>query len=216
MPDVTSPLKSEGEPPFIVLIGAPGSGKSRWARENFPRRAIASLDEMRGRIADDEGNQDATLEAVDAWHAIIRGRARLGRLVVVDATNSDPTAREQLLSYAHRWCRTSIAVIFETPLSLCLTRNDRRPPNRRVPAAFVREVHARVRDEFPVERTWMAAGFSGTAWVIHGDGMRTGGSVVMDSARFYGDAPWLAAARLSPVGDRWPRHRKSNWEGHNA
>ncbi len=118
---------------------------------------------------------------------------------------------------AYRHGRSPVAVIFDVPVDVCLERNRRRRPTRRVPEKVVRRMHACVRREFPVERTWIAHGFSGTAWVIHNDGMRVGGGVVMDSVKHYGVADWLDGARLpAPDGwsgdGKWMQFRRAGWE----
>lgn len=203
--------------PYLLLVGAPGCGKSTWARRHFRRRGeVVSLDELRGRAGGDPGNQEATRYAVTAMHAIVAGRIRFDLTTVVDATNAEPEHRDPLLTMAYGWCRPVVGIVFDTPLEVCLARNRRRRGSRRVPEEVVRRIHARVREQFPVESTWIGNGFTGTAWVIHGDGMRVGGSVVMDSARYYGAADWLDEGRepkprWAPADEKWMRFRRSNW-----
>src|SRR5262249_40431429 len=134
--DALSAVKVAGQQPaavagpLVVLVGAPGSGKSTWARRHFPKDQIVSLDEIRRVVSGDPNNQDATHWAVQARNALVQGRMRFGLPTVVDATNADPEQRAEIAgmrfthprSAAGRWL-PAIAIIFDTPLDECLARN---------------------------------------------------------------------------------------------
>lgn len=191
--------------PLLVLIGAPGSGKSAWARRHFTGTQRLSADQFRALAADDPGDQRANPYAWDALHTILRGRMELGRPTVVDATNADPAPRKELLRHAHAWSIRAFAVVFVTPLPTCLARNARRPENVRVPEGFVRDVHAQVLAEFPVETTWTPpGGFSAGLWVVRGVGRFVGGFVREE----YQAASWLDGART----DTGLGFRRSGWD----
>lgn len=140
-------------PCLLLLVGAPGSGKSTWAAERFKPGEIVSLDSLREMVSDDAGRQDATPHAVRAMHAIVEGRLALGRTTVVDATNAVPEHRAALLELGRRHNAQPIMAVFHTPVEECLARNAERDPNRRVPEAFIKDTHASVREQFPVEKS---------------------------------------------------------------
>ncbi|XTZ13876.1 AAA family ATPase [Micromonospora echinospora] len=176
--------------PFILMIGAPGSGKSSWAKRHFPRRAIVSTDDLRGLVSGDPGNQAATPHAVRVMDAVVAGRLHFRLPTVVDATNATQRDRDHLSGMGWGTDCPPVAVVMDTPLEVCLARNSVRPKGRRVPESFVREAHARIREEL-TQAAYIPSGFSFGLWVIHDDGARVGGYVPLE----YRGATWLDAAR---------------------
>jgi predicted kinase len=139
-------------PALVLLIGAAGSGKSTLARAHYRPEQIVSLDALRGVVADDENDQDATADAVYLLHAIVAARLSRGLTTVVDATNGVPAERATLLTIAARHAVPGAAVVVDTDLDTCLARQHDRPgpaPGRRwgraVPESVVRNQHARTR-----------------------------------------------------------------------
>ena len=199
--------------PYLILIGAPGSGKSWWARHHFKPREIVSSDTLRGLIGDHEGDQRATPYAFDALHAIIAGRVQLGQTTVVDATNSHRKHRDKLISHGTGWMRPPIAVIFDVPLDVCLERNAGRPARRRVPEDVVRDMHVRIAEEFPAATTWFPSGFGGGLWVRYDGPDLIGGGTLY---RKYKDASWLDGARKEPPSywseGKYGRFHTAGWD----
>ena len=72
---------------LVVLVGASGSGKSRFARTHFKPTEVLSSDHCRALVADDENDQSATRDAFDVLHYIAAKRLAAARLTVIDATN---------------------------------------------------------------------------------------------------------------------------------
>ncbi len=95
---------------------------------------------MRALITDDPSAQGATDDAFDLLHRIGAMRLRRGRLTVVDATNVEAWAREELLVMARRHRRPAVALILDLPLDVALERNAARP-SPRPPSAAVRRQH---------------------------------------------------------------------------
>lgn len=204
---------SESRNPYLVLIGPPGCGKTTWAKANFSRTEVVSSDALRAMVADRPGNMLSTPYAFRALYAIAEGRADLGKTTVVDATNRTRYEREKAALPALRFNRPAIAVVFVTPLEVCLERNHRRPKWRRVPPEWVTETHAMITADFDPATTWSEHPFSGVLFVRHEAHGYAGGSLTMKK---YEQAPWMDCAREAPPSwhtgpDRWPGYHWSGW-----
>jgi protein phosphatase len=128
---------------LVVLIGVAGSGKSSFASRHFDGDAVVSSDRLRGLLAGDEGDQQATDAAFSRLHQWLDARLAVGALAVMDATNVEWMRRTELISLARDHGRPAIAIAFDLPLDLCLARNSARP--RTVPAAVIRRQHDELR-----------------------------------------------------------------------
>lgn len=122
---------------LVVLMGAPGAGKSTWAQQY---RNVVSTDILRSRP-----------EFVDA---VFRGAyseiARLlerGECVVFDTTAEHLTTRRRALEIARRYGVRAELMVFRTDVDACLTRQAARKDP--VPAAVVRRVHAHIAEQLP-------------------------------------------------------------------
>src|SRR5262252_8477886 len=104
---------------LVVLIGASGSGKSTFARAHFQPTEVISSDFCRGLVADDENDQSATKDAFDVLHFIAGKRLAAGRLTVIDATNTQPEARRQLVQLAREHDVLPVAIVLDLPEKLC-------------------------------------------------------------------------------------------------
>jgi predicted kinase len=207
-------VRDDPQHPFIVLVGAPGSGKSTWARRNFKPTEITSSDALRAQIGDHSGDQRASKFAFRALHAIVAGRAELGQTVVVDATNRTAEQRDEITVHAIRWTRPKFAVVFLTPLDVCLERNARRRTPRRVPEAWLRETHAMIEADFDPATMWMPPGFDGALFVRPDAHGWVGGTLTL---RKYAQSGWLDDARQDPPEsfngpEKWPYFHTSAWQ----
>lgn len=131
---------------LYVLIGAPGSGKSTWARNNalVLNATIVSSDQVRidfqtgGR---DPFNGDAVFAEVERR---ARDRLHADRSVILDATHYLRKYRTYAIKLAREYRARSIAVLFDVPLEVCRTRNQRRDNKtfgeERVPDDIVRNI----------------------------------------------------------------------------
>lgn len=117
---VNAPIRME------VLIGPPGCGKSTWCDQHRPGDAIHNLDTYRLWLTGSADDQSMNREAVDWQERDLHARLREGRLVVVDATSTVPRFRAADLQAAARYGYRTRAVIFRTPLDVCLHRNANR------------------------------------------------------------------------------------------
>lgn len=130
---------------LVLLIGVAASGKSTFAARHFAPTEVLSSDRLRALITDDPSAQGATGDAFDLLHRIGAMRLRRGRLTVVDATNVEAWAREELLAMARRHRRPSVAIILDLPLTDALERNAARPAPR-PPAAAIHRQHRWLHD----------------------------------------------------------------------
>jgi len=128
---------------LVLLIGASGSGKSTFASRHFDADAVVSSDRLRGVLAGDEADQQATEAAFRRLHAWLDARLAAGALAVVDATNVEWMRRSELIGFGRHHGRSVIAIVLDVPLELCLARNASR--QRTVRAAIVRRQHDELR-----------------------------------------------------------------------
>jgi predicted kinase len=128
---------------LVLLIGASGSGKSSFAARHFEATVVMSSDHLRGVVAGDEGDQQATDPAFDRLHQWLDARLAAGALSVVDATNVEWMRRSALIRRARHYGRPAIAIVFNLPLELCVARNVAR--ERTVRSAVIRRQHDELR-----------------------------------------------------------------------
>jgi protein phosphatase len=131
------------EAALVLLIGASGSGKSTFAARHFETDTVVSSDRLRGALAGDEADQQATDAAFRRLHEWLDVRLKAGTLAVVDATNVEWMRRAELISRARQHGRPAIAIVLDMPLELCLARNAAR--RRSVGAAVIRRQHEELR-----------------------------------------------------------------------
>ena len=129
---------------LVVLCGASGAGKSTFARRHFADTEIVSSDRCRALVGDDESDQSVTAAAFDLLHTIVERRLDVGRLTVVDATNTKPADRASLIELARKWDVLATAVVFDLPLDLCLERSRERD-GRATPEHAVKRQHQTLR-----------------------------------------------------------------------
>ncbi|MEJ8654906.1 AAA family ATPase [Streptomyces sp. MS1.AVA.3] len=134
---------------LVVAVGPGGSGKSRFASV-FPTDWVVSLDELRGRLAGDEGEQAVTPQAVQLQDVLVATRMEFGKTTVLDSTNVESRVRAALVAKARRFNRPVVAVVFLTGLGHCGSRNHRRTANRRVPHDTVRWQYEQTRLALPL------------------------------------------------------------------
>lgn len=110
----------------MVLIGAPASGKSTWAAENFRADQVLSSDQLRGVVGEHELDLGATEDAFALLDQILELRSARKLTTVVDTTGLDPKRRASYLETAGRHKLHSVAVRFTTSAAECKRRNRER------------------------------------------------------------------------------------------
>jgi protein phosphatase len=113
-------------PSLVVLIGPAGAGKTTLATRLFARSEVLSSDALRAAVSGDEADQRANRPAFGILHREARERLASGRLVVVDATNVEPSARATLRRLADIARVPSVAIVIHLPVSEVHGRNARR------------------------------------------------------------------------------------------
>lgn len=149
-------------PSLIVLVGAAGSGKTTLAARLFAPDEILSSDAFREAVSGDAADQRATRPAFAILHREVGRRLADGRLVVVDATNVESSARRALLLRAGAANVPATALVLALPPDLVHARNATRP-GRRVDPDVVDRHLARV-------ARLLAAGDAAAAGTLRGEG----------------------------------------------
>lgn len=129
---------------LLVLVGASGSGKSTFARNNFGPFEVLSSDFCRGLISNDENDQSSTKTAFETLHYIAAKRLERGLLTVVDATNVQSEARKPLVELARRYHVLPVAIVLDVSERLCEDRNRSRS-DRAFGAHVIRQQHSQLR-----------------------------------------------------------------------
>jgi predicted kinase len=145
---------------LVVLIGAAGSGKSAFAARHMPAESVIASDRLRAELGRDEADQDVNDAVFDRLKQTVEARLRSAQLTAVDATNTDWMRRSELIRLARQYDRPAVAIVFDLPLELCVSRN--RARTRTVQTSVIRrqvEAVRRDRDRLDLE------GFS-TVWVL--------------------------------------------------
>lgn len=137
---------------LVILIAPSGAGKSTFVQRHFKDTEIVSSDRCRALVSDDEGDQRATGPAFEVFDAILRGRLRLGRLCVADATNLEAIPRQRLRALARDYGRPTVAIVLEVPMDVAQARNFSRA--RKVPPHVIEshyELFRAAREAIPTE-----------------------------------------------------------------
>lgn len=112
-----------------ITIGAPGSGKSTWAKklaEGRPDIVRVCPDDNRRTIGGDSNNQAVSYPAFCMAKDQVRNALVSGKNVVFDATNMHRKARKDFINLARGHGAEAIAVVFECTKATLLQRNVKR------------------------------------------------------------------------------------------
>ncbi len=131
------------DPAVVVLVGATGSGKSRWAAERFRASEIVSSDALRAVVGSGPADLDASVDAFALLDQIVAARLSRSLTTVIDTLGLDPERRAFYRRQARAAGLPAVLVIMNTPAALCRQRNRER--DRPVPAPVITDQLRRVR-----------------------------------------------------------------------
>jgi probable F420-dependent oxidoreductase len=172
---------------LVVLVGAPGAGKSTWAHGLAASARIVSSDELCTLVGTGPRDQRARGHALDLVDRIVAARLGRGLTTVVDATSLEDDRRASYRAAAARAGRSCVAVGFPTPAAACKARNRARPD--------------------PVPEATLAAMCKRAAAVIPGLGDE-GFDVVLDGTALEASAVTIVPARHLDAPARATRQRE--------
>jgi protein phosphatase len=132
-----------GGPSLVVLVGAAGSGKTTLASRLFAPDEVIASDDLRAVISGDAADQRATRPAFAILHREVERRLAAGRVVVVDATSVERTARRSLVRTAAATRAPVTALVLALPADVVQARNSARL-ERPVPTEVVARHLAKV------------------------------------------------------------------------
>ncbi len=125
----------------FMMIGCPGSGKS-YEAERIARledAVIVSSDAIRGELYGDESCQNNPKRVFELVDKRVREALESGKNVIMDATNITGRHRARWVTKMKTDGIKMIAVVMETPLDLCLERQNLR--DRKVPEDVICRMH---------------------------------------------------------------------------
>jgi len=122
-------------PKLTVLMGAPGAGKSTYAKGTGAH--VVTTDGARGRLSPGDTLHKAYSE--------INAALAAGKNVVFDTTGSNPAVRKAAATIAQKHGAQLAARVIDAPLGACLQAQQGRA--KPVAAADVRRIHDAVRKQ---------------------------------------------------------------------
>lgn len=108
---------------LVLLVGISSSGKSTYAKNNFLSDQILSSDKYRKIVCGDELNMDVTGDVFNILNTICKLRIKSKLTTVIDAMNIDRMFRCPFVRMAKETNFPVKAVVMDTSLKLCISRN---------------------------------------------------------------------------------------------
>lgn len=124
---------------LFIMMGAPGSGKTTWCKNNVPKNAVyISRDEIRFNIIKDEDSYFSKEKIVyDIFTNKINKALESGLDVYADQTSLNAGSRKKLINALNKKPDEIIGIYFTTPLDIVLQRNAQRTGRALVPEDVV-------------------------------------------------------------------------------
>lgn len=135
---------------LIIMVGCPGSGKTTYAKENYPDAWYVSRDEIRfNLVSENEEYFSKEDQVFNQFINKINEGLRNSHDVIADATHLNSKSRFKLLANLTDLDKekTNIVAIFmRTPLNVCIARNEKRKNTRSyVPEDVIRNMYKALR-----------------------------------------------------------------------
>ena len=111
---------------LVAMIGASSSGKTTFANTKFIPTEVLSSDFFRAMLSDDENDQHVSKEAFSLLYMTAEKRLQLGRMTVIDATNLQKSARQQVIDLAKSQNVHAAAIVLDLPEEVMQERNRNR------------------------------------------------------------------------------------------
>lgn len=112
---------------ITVLVGIPGSGKSTWVKESYDGNGeVLSSDAIREELYGDEAIQGNPSEVFDELYYRMEECLKRDLDVVIDATSIGKRERYTTIKMAKQYNAELEAIVFKTPIAVCIRRNDER------------------------------------------------------------------------------------------
>lgn len=108
---------------LVLLIGAAGSGKTKFANRRFRPSEILSIEQVRAMVADDHTDANALDDAFAAMSYLAMRRLAAGRVTVIDDRHLNPNTRQMLVGLAREYHVIPVAIVFHMAESVLLERN---------------------------------------------------------------------------------------------
>lgn len=125
------------------MVGAPGSGKSTYARtlEKTEGAVVISGDDVRAELYDDPNIQGEWAQIQDRIVELVE--ENVGKPIVLDGTHYRASYRKQAVSLLRSYGYTNItAVVVDKSLDTCLAQNASR--SRVVPRHVIVDMHQKL------------------------------------------------------------------------
>lgn len=127
---------------LLILVGAPGSGKSTYCKqmlEKYPNLKIISMDERRKEFTGDINDQSRNQEVFSWQEKELRKAMEARQSVILDSTNPNIKNRKHLWDIGREKGALCSAVYFDLSLDLLLQRNANR--EKKVPNDIVKRIY---------------------------------------------------------------------------
>lgn len=128
---------------LVILVGAPGSGKSTWRRKWHG--AYVNPDAIRREKFGVQYDRQVEPAVWKIAYAQLEKAMGEGLDVCFDATSLNPEARRPLIKMADRYGYKKKAVYFAVSLKTLLQRNEARPPGKILAAEIIAGLYMRLK-----------------------------------------------------------------------
>ena len=120
---------------LFIMMGAPGSGKTTWCKNNVPKNAVyISRDEIRFNIIKDEDSYFSKEKIVyDIFINKINEALESGLDVYADQTSLNAGSRKKLIDALNKKPDEINVIYIEKPLNTILEYNSKRTERKLVP-----------------------------------------------------------------------------------